>query len=120
MGGEQHGDALVAGDPVEQLDDLVAAAQVEVGQRLVQQQQLGSADQGVGDQDPLLLATGQPPDPGVGEGWSASTASSISSTARRRALDGSGTPSRWPSIPSSTRSRARMGMSGSSSTFWGT
>ena len=46
--------------------------------------------------------------------WSAnrvaSTASSISSTLRRRAREGSGTPSRLPSRPSATRSRARIGM----------
>ena len=58
---------LLGGDPVEQGDDLLAAAQVEVGQRLVEQQQLGPADQGVGDEHPLLLAARQGPDPGVGE-----------------------------------------------------
>ena len=37
---EQHRDALFGGDPVQQGDDLLAAAQVEVGKRLVEQQQL--------------------------------------------------------------------------------
>ena len=45
--GQQHGDLLLAGDPGEQGDDLLAAAQVEVGQRLVEQEQPGAADQGV-------------------------------------------------------------------------
>ena len=39
VGGQQHGDLLVAGDPVQQPDDLVAAAEVEVGQRLIEQEQ---------------------------------------------------------------------------------
>ena len=65
--GDQHGDPLLAGDPREQRDDLVGAAQVEVGQRLVEQQQPRAADQRVGDQDALLLAAGEPPDAGVGE-----------------------------------------------------
>ena len=50
----------------------------------------------------------------------ASTASSISATASRRVREGTGIPNRCPSIPSATRSRARIGMSGSSRTFCGT
>src|SRR4029077_2073095 len=65
--GQQHGDLLLAGDPGEQGDDLLAAAQVEVGQRLIEQEQPGPADQCVGDQYPLLLAARQVPDPSVGE-----------------------------------------------------
>ncbi len=44
------------GDPRQQSDDLLGAAQVEVRQRLVEQQQRRAADQRVRDQDPLLLA----------------------------------------------------------------
>ncbi len=64
---QQHGDLLLAGDSGQQGDDLLAAAQVEVGQRLVEQQQPGPADQCLGDEDPLLLSAGQRPDPGIGE-----------------------------------------------------
>ena len=42
------------------------AGDVQVGQRLVEQQQPGPADQGVRDHDPLLLAAGQLADPCVG------------------------------------------------------
>ena len=48
-------------------DDLLGAAQIEVRQRLVEQQQLRAADQRVRDQDPLLLAARQLPDARVGE-----------------------------------------------------
>ena len=120
VGGQQHGDLLLAGDAGEQADDLLAAAEVEVGQRLVQQQQPGAADQGVRDQHPLLLAAGQSSRPGHRRSGSASTACSISATASRRARERSGIPNRCPSIPSATRSRARIGMSGSSRTFCGT
>ena len=43
-------------------------ADVEVGERLVQQEQLGPADEGVGDQGPLLLASRELAHPGVGKG----------------------------------------------------
>ncbi len=45
----------------------MASPQVEVGERLVEQQQPRPADQRVGDQHPLLLAAGQVPDARVGE-----------------------------------------------------
>ena len=67
MGRQQHGDLLLAGDAGQQADDLLNTADVQVGQRLVQQEQPGAADQGVRDQHPLLLATGQIPHPGIGE-----------------------------------------------------
>ena len=50
----------------------------------------------------------------------APTASSISSTARRRFAAGLEIPKRCPSRPSPTRSRARSGMSASRTIFWGT
>ncbi len=58
---------LFRSHPVQQADDLLGAAGIEVGQRLVEQQQLGSTDEGVGDQYPLLLPTRERPDPAVGE-----------------------------------------------------
>ena len=39
----------------EQRDDLVLVAHVEVGERLVEQQQVGLADERLRDRDPLLL-----------------------------------------------------------------
>lgn len=65
--GEQHGDLLGPGHPGRQLHDLLARAQVQVGQRLVHQQQLRPADQGVRDQHPLRLAAGEGADALVGE-----------------------------------------------------
>ncbi len=53
-------------------------------------------------------------------GLVAPTARSISSTCWRRPRRGTGMPSRLPSSPSPTRSRARTGMSGSSWIFCGT
>ena len=43
----------------EELDDLVLVAHVEVGERFVEQEQLGVADERLRDRDPLLLATGE-------------------------------------------------------------
>ena len=56
MGGDQNRDPLLGGDPGQQRDDLLRAAQVEVGERLVEQQQRRTADQRMRDQDPLLFA----------------------------------------------------------------
>ena len=64
--GEQHGDLLLAGQLAEHRDDLLLAAQVEVGERLVEQQQLGPGDQRVRDEHALLLAAGQLAHPGIG------------------------------------------------------
>ena len=50
----------------EQPHDLLLVAQVEVGQRLVEQQQLGVVDDGLGDRHPLLLAAGELRHPAVG------------------------------------------------------
>ncbi len=66
MRGKQHGDLVLAGQPAEQGHDLLLALQVEVRQRLVEQQQPRPADQRVRDQHPLLLAAGQFAHPRVG------------------------------------------------------
>ncbi len=82
-------------------------ADVEIGERLVQQQQPGAADQRVRDQDALAAArrTGRRP---AGRrsrphprmpAWHRPPATACAT--------GSGRPSRWPSSPSATRSRAR-------------
>ena len=52
---------------MQQCDDLLHALGIEVRQRLVEQQQLRLADQGVGDQHALLFATGEAADPAVRE-----------------------------------------------------
>ena len=51
----------------EQPDDLLLVAQVEVGQRLVEQQQVGVVDDRLRDGHPLLLAAGDLRHPPVGE-----------------------------------------------------
>ena len=51
----------------QELDHLGGGADVQVRQRLVEQQQLRAADKGLGDHDPLLLPARQVPDPGVRE-----------------------------------------------------
>ena len=53
---------------LEQLDDLVLVAHVEVGERLVEQEQLGLRHEGLGDGHPLLLAAGERRHAPVGEG----------------------------------------------------
>ena len=68
------------------------AADVEVGQRLVEQQQPGPADQGVGDQHPLLLAPGELPDPGVGEAARRRRRAASRRPRARRLLERSGIP----------------------------
>ena len=67
MRGQQYRYLLSGRDAVQQGNDLLAAADVEVGQGLVQQQQPRAADQGVRDQYPLLLPAGQQPHPGISE-----------------------------------------------------
>ena len=65
--GDQHRDLLLAGDAREQRHDFVGAAQVEVRERLIEQQQPRPRDQRVRDQDALLLAARELADPRVGE-----------------------------------------------------
>ena len=54
--GVQHGRAEIAVQPLELGPHVVAQLGVEVGQGLVEQQQLGPAHQGAADRDALLLA----------------------------------------------------------------
>ena len=63
---QQHRDLLLAGQLAEHRDDLLFTAQVKVGERLVEQEQLRPGDQRVRDQHALLLAAGQLTDPRVG------------------------------------------------------
>ena len=64
---DQHRDALFPGHLAEQADHVLLAGDIQVGQRLVEQQQPGAADQRVRNHHPLLFAAGQVADPGVGE-----------------------------------------------------
>ena len=103
----------------EQRDDLLLASDVEVREWLVEQQQLAAADERVGDQHPLLLAAGEVADARVREARRVDRLEHlVDECAAPR--EGSGMPRRCPSSPSPTTSRARSGMSGSSSTFCGT
>ena len=82
---DEHRDLLVPGDLAEQFDHILLAGDVQVGQRLVEQEQPGPADQRVGDQYPLLLAAGQQLPTRASPKRSAPTAPSISSTCCARA-----------------------------------
>ena len=57
MSGDEHSDLLLGRYTGHKLDHLLFAADVEVGQRLVEQEQTRVADEGMGDQDTLLLTT---------------------------------------------------------------
>jgi hypothetical protein len=63
--GEQHRDVFRAGQAGQELDDALRAGDVQVGERLVEQQQFRVADQRVRDHHALLLAAGQLADPRV-------------------------------------------------------
>ena len=90
---------LLARDPREQRDDLLRAAQVEVRERLVEQQQLRRADQRVGDQDPLLLAAREPADARVGEAARADRVEHLVDARARARATAAAIPRRWPSSP---------------------
>src|SRR4029077_4380568 len=60
---DEHGDLLFPRDSRQQFDHLLLAADVEIGERLIEEQQARTADQRMRDEDPLLLATGQGADP---------------------------------------------------------
>jgi hypothetical protein len=52
---------------MQQTDDLLRTPRIEVREGLVEQQQLGTTDQRVGDQYPLLFAARQLTDTTIGE-----------------------------------------------------
>ena len=64
---EQDRDVVLARHPVQQGHDLLHALRIEVGERFVQQQELGLAHQRVRDEHPLLLPAREAADPVVGE-----------------------------------------------------
>ena len=64
VGGEEHR-AAAAPEVVDDLPDLEARLRVEAGGGLVEEEQLGVADEGAGERQPLLLAAGELLDAGV-------------------------------------------------------
>ena len=111
--------SLLAGQLAEHGDDLLLAAEVEVGQRLVEQQQLRPGDQRVRDQHPLLLAAGELADPGVGVPGRADVGQrrlDLLAALPRREAEAEPVPVE----AERTTSRARSGMSGSMTSFCGT
>ena len=106
-------------DGGQKVDDLLGRTDVEVGQRLVQQQQPGPDISACA----IITRCCSPPDrfPTRESAKAlAPTACSISSTADRRSALGRPMPSRFPSSPRAIRSLARIGMSGSKTIFCGT
>ena len=54
MRGDQDLDVLGRGDVLDELQDLLAAVRVQVGRRLVEEEELGIVDEGLGQLEPLL------------------------------------------------------------------
>ena len=93
--------ACCLGDRRQEPDDLLLAADVEVREGLVQQQQPGLGDQRVGDEGPLQLTSRELADAGVGK-----AAERQRRRASRRPTAGgyekeAGCPNRSPSMPES-------------------
>ncbi len=120
VGHEQDGAPGPRVPAADELGDLALVAQVEVRERLVAQQQLRVADEGLGDPQALLLAARQAPDRGIGVGASPRPRRSRPRPDGRRSRSGRPTPQRWPSSPRRTRSRPRSGRSRSKTWPWGT
>ena len=64
---KQHRGLELPRHPPQQGDDSGYAAHVQIGEGFVQQQQARPPDQGMRDEHPLLLATGEAADPLIGE-----------------------------------------------------
>ena len=84
------------------------------------EEQPRTADEGVCDEHTLLLTAREAPDAAVGEAAPRRRRAASRRRGRRCSWCAARIPKRWPSRPRATRSRARIGMSGSSTTFWGT
>ncbi len=119
MGRQQDPDLSITRNPAKKARRFLCTARVEAGEWLIEEQEPRLGRQSVGDQDSLLFAAGQGPTLASAR-WEASTDRRSWSTRARLVPDIMGMPSRRPSIPSSTRSLARTGRSGSRTTFWGT
>src|SRR5258708_31925407 len=63
---EQHGHVPLAAQTVNEVDDLMLTAQVQAGQRLVQQEQFRVGEQRLRKQQPLLLPTPEGTDRVIG------------------------------------------------------
>jgi hypothetical protein len=66
VGDDHDRDVALPVQLTQEADDLLLVAQVEVGQRLVEEQQLGVVDDRLGDGHPLLLPAGELGHPPVG------------------------------------------------------
>ena len=101
---------------MEQRHDLLDALGVEIGQGLVEQEELRAADQCMGDQDSLLLPTREGPDTGVGEALGVDVTEHL---VGQLTLGLRASPEAVALRVEAERdqARARIGMSGSSSTF---
>ena len=67
MGRQQDPDLSLTSNPAKKGRRFLRAARVEAGERLIEEQELRPGRQSVRDQDSLLFAPGQGPDPGIGE-----------------------------------------------------
>jgi hypothetical protein len=67
VGHDDDGDAVGA-DPLQEGGHPLLVGQVEAVERLVEEQQAGPAGEGLGDQEPLLLAAGDLADRPFGVG----------------------------------------------------
>src|SRR5580693_4540757 len=67
MRGDEHSDSLLLRDSRQQIHNLLLAGDVEVRERLVEQQESRMADQRMRDEHSLLLTTGEVADTGVGK-----------------------------------------------------
>ena len=65
---DADGDAVLVGEVADQVEDLDLVAQVEVGGRLVEQQDAGLLREAGGQPDALQLAAGQLVDAALGHG----------------------------------------------------
>ena len=72
-------------EALEQRPELPARLRIEPGRRLVEEQQVGAADQRAGDREALLLSAGELRVPRASRLLSSSTSASTSSTVRPRA-----------------------------------
>ena len=64
--GDQHDGAAAVLELAQRVGERLLVGQVDAGRRLVEEEQVGRADQGPGDERPLLLPAGELGDPGLG------------------------------------------------------
>src|SRR5262249_52444766 len=67
VGGHDDGDAVVLVEMGEEVEDVVAGFDVDAGGRFVEEEELGTTDQGAGQEGALLLTAGEVADVAVAE-----------------------------------------------------